>query len=142
MDVFQYRDAVIGDYKAFTTSFTTIKAADIRAFVGEAYDGGRYWPAPLVQLNPSFVAGSNVEQLVANGTLHPECANIFRFGRDDKGAIGLPAQLHKHQEDAIGIAQKKQSYVLTTGTGSGKSLSYILPIVDAVLKEKSAIGRI
>jgi len=45
MDVFEYRDAVIEDYKAFTTSFTKIKAADIQQFVTEKRDGGKYWPA-------------------------------------------------------------------------------------------------
>ena len=68
--------------------------------------------------------------------LHPLCEDIFRFGRDEKGSPGVIAKLHKHQEQAIKIAQKKHSYVLTTGTGSGKSLSYILPIVDSVLKAK------
>ncbi|WP_460036173.1 DEAD/DEAH box helicase [Methylothermus subterraneus] len=42
--------------------------------------------------------------------------------------------MHKHQEEAIRIAQRNQSYVLTTGTGSGKSLSYFIPIVDHVLR--------
>jgi superfamily II DNA/RNA helicase/very-short-patch-repair endonuclease len=138
MDVFSYRDAVIGDYKQFTTSFTKIKAPDIKQFVDTKYDDGQYWPAPLIQLNPSFVAGDNVEGLVSKGVLHRACADIFRFGRDGRGGQGVSAQLHKHQEEAIGIAQKQDSYVLTTGTGSGKSLSYILPIVDAVLKIKES----
>ena len=136
MDVFKYRDAVIDDYKSFTTSFTKIKADDIRAFVSSNYDEGRYWPAPLIQLNPSYVSGGSVESLVVKGELHPECANIFRFGRDSNGNPGISAQLHLHQREAIKIAQKKESYVLTTGTGSGKSLSYILPLVDSILKQK------
>lgn len=136
MDVFSYRDAVIGDYKKFTTSFTKIKANDIKSFVSSKYDDGNFWPAPLIQLNPAYVAGKNVEDLVSDGVLHNKCADIFRFGRDEDGVVGLSAQLHKHQQDAISIAHKRESYVLTTGTGSGKSLSYILPIVDFVLKEK------
>jgi superfamily II DNA/RNA helicase/very-short-patch-repair endonuclease len=137
MDVFEYRDAVIKDYKAFTTSFTKIKAPDIQRFVTEKRDAGKYWPAPLIQLNPSYVASDHVEQLVTKGVLHAECANIFRFGRDEKGSSGVPAQLHKHQHEAIEIAQRQESYVLTTGTGSGKSLSYMIPVVDAVLKAKT-----
>ncbi|MCB1616205.1 MAG: DEAD/DEAH box helicase, partial [Pseudomonadales bacterium] len=137
MDVFEYRDAIIQDYRNFSTSFTKIKAPDIREFVDSKYDDGQYWPAPLIQLNPHFVQGGNVESLVSNGTLHRECANIFRFGRSPS-SVGVTAQLHKHQQEAIGIAQSGQSYVLTTGTGSGKSLSYILPIVDAVLKQKQS----
>src|SRR6185369_1629844 len=42
--------------------------------------------------------------------------------------------------DAIEIASRRESCVLTTGTGSGKSLSYIVPIVDRVLRDGSGRG--
>ncbi|MDG9672171.1 DEAD/DEAH box helicase [Hahella sp. CR1] len=141
MDVFEYRDAVIADYESFSRSFAKISAADIQSFISERYEKGHYWPAPLIQINPSFVPGDNVEALVAKGILHKECASIFRFNRSDADPQGIPAGLHTHQQAAIGLAQSRQSYVLTTGTGSGKSLSYILPIVDAILKEKEHHSR-
>ena len=137
MDVFQYRDAVISDYRDFTTSFTKIQAPDIHEFVQSIYEQGRYWPAPLIQLNPSFVPGETVDHLTTEGQLHPLCAEIFRFGRSKKGDVGASARLHKHQQDALKVAKRNESYVLTTGTGSGKSLAYMLPIVDAVLKQKA-----
>ncbi|ALP53653.1 hypothetical protein Tel_11195 [Candidatus Tenderia electrophaga] len=135
MDVFKYRDRIVADYRSFTTSFTKIKADDIREFVTNRYDSGHYWPAPLVQLNPAYVSGQNIEQMVNAGKLHSTCQDIFRFGREGSNP-GFSAQLHRHQQDAIDIAQRDESYVLTTGTGSGKSLSYILPIVDHILKSK------
>jgi hypothetical protein len=69
--------------------------------------------------------------------LQAECANIFRFGHDTKGSPGVAAQLHKHQQEAIEITQCQESYVLTTSTGFGKSLSYMAPVVDAVLNAKT-----
>ena len=48
--------------------------------------------------------------------------------------------LHRHQREAILKAHQSQHYVLTTGTGSGKSLAYIVPIVDRVLKTGSGRG--
>ena len=48
--------------------------------------------------------------------------------------------LHRHQVDAIRAARDDRNYVLTTGTGSGKSLSYIIPIVDHVLRTGSGKG--
>ena len=135
MDVFKYRDNVVANYRSFTTSFTKIKASDIQKFVTSKYDSGHYWPAPLIQLNPAFFSGQSVEQLVKHGELHPTCQDIFRFGRKD-GSPGVSAQLHNHQIDAANIAKKEESYVLTTGTGSGKSLAYMLPIVDNILKKK------
>ena len=41
---------------------------------------------------------------------------------------------------AIEAAGTGGSYVLTTGTGSGKSLAYIIPIVDPVLRDRDANG--
>ncbi|MCG7953167.1 MAG: DEAD/DEAH box helicase [Candidatus Thiodiazotropha endolucinida] len=137
MDVFKYRDKIVTDYRSFTTSFTKIKAGDILEFVTSRYDSGHYWPAPLVQLNPAYVSGQNIEQLVSAEKLHSTCQDIFRFGREGSNP-GFSAQLHRHQQDAIDIAQRDESYVLTTGTGSGKSLSYILPIVDHILKTRDA----
>jgi len=137
MDVFEFRGKLVSDYAAFTRSFTRIHARDIQTFVDEAYNSGRYWPAPLVQVNPNFKTGSTVEALVAQGGLHPECAGIFRAGKTAASA-GVSLSLFKHQEEAISFAQSGESYVLTTGTGSGKSLAYFIPVVDAILKAKAA----
>lgn len=136
MDVFEFRGKLVSDYAAFTRSFTRIHAHDIQTFVDEAYDSGRYWPAPLVQVNPNFKAGGTVEALVGQGGLHAECARIFRAGKSTASA-GVSLTLFKHQEEAISFAQGGESYVLTTGTGSGKSLAYFIPVVDAILKAKA-----
>ncbi len=44
----------------------------------------------------------------------------------------------KHQQQAVSYAQSDQSYVVTTGTGSGKSLCFFIPIVDAAIKARFA----
>jgi ATP-dependent helicase YprA (DUF1998 family) len=77
---------------------------------------------------------------VAAGLLSDECERIFRVkqGPDDVGSRGLT--LHRHQREAIEAARTGSSYVLTTGTGSGKSLAYIVPIVDGVLRQRAADG--
>ncbi len=140
MDVFTFRDRLITEYQRFTRSFVTIRATDIRAHVDQEYEAERFWPAPMVQLHPAFVAGGTMGKFVAEGLLHPECERIFRFGKTEDGAPGRPLTLHRHQEEAIRIAQRRESYVLTTGTGSGKSLAYFVPIVDDVLRRRGAGG--
>jgi ATP-dependent helicase YprA (DUF1998 family)/very-short-patch-repair endonuclease len=136
MDVFTFRDRVVAEYREFTRSFVTIRASDIKAHVDREYDAERFWPAPMVQLNPAFVAGGDIGKFVAEKMLHPECERIFRAGKTADGAPGTALVLHKHQEDAIRIAKRRESYILTTGTGSGKSLSYFVPIIDDVLRRK------
>lgn len=62
MDVFVFRNELVADYERFSRSFTTIRADDIRQTVDTAYAGGRFWPAPMIQLNPSFVKGRDPVQ--------------------------------------------------------------------------------
>ena len=135
MDVFKFRQSLLDEYSEFTRSFTRIKAEDIKAYVDQEYNSQKYWPEPLIQINPNFKTGGTVEELCQSGHLHPRCAEIFRFGKSAASA-GHTLPLHKHQTEAISLAAAGESYVLTTGTGSGKSLSYFIPIVDACLKAK------
>ncbi len=137
MNVFDFREHLVSDYQRFSRSFTTIQAADIKDAVESEYNAGRFWPEPLIQLNPNFVSAGDIDRHVGSGLLHSQCAKIFRV-KSKTDTFGIPLSLYQHQLDAIHVAQKQKSYVLTTGTGSGKSLSYFIPIVDDVLRRKSA----
>lgn len=120
-----------------------IKIADdrVRDKVERYFETGKLWPEPRIQLNPSFERGVPIADLIADGLLHPDCERIFRRGKennpDGSYDLGELIQLHKHQEEAIRAAATGANYVLTTGTGSGKSLAYIIPIVDRVLRQGS-----
>lgn len=136
MDVFSLRDSIVGDYKKFATSFTTIYADDIRTQVNAIYAKDRYWPEPLIQINPNFKRSTNIEQLVQDGSLAAGCAEIFRISSgQENGSKTL--SLYKHQQQAIALASQGESYIVTTGTGSGKSLCFFIPIVSAVLTKKN-----
>jgi ATP-dependent helicase YprA (DUF1998 family) len=138
MDVFDVRDRLIGDYREFTSSFVDPRDPKIRKHVEQLAASGYQWPAPYLSLNPNFASGGTVDSLVAEGLLHPDSERIFRIKKDDNDPGSQPLRLHQHQRDAIATARDGHSYVLTTGTGSGKSLSYIVPIVDRVLRAKAA----
>jgi hypothetical protein len=140
MDVFSLRDTVVGEYKNFATSFTTIFAEDIRGQVDAIYAKDRYWPEPLIQINPSYKRTTSIDKLVAGGVLEPKAAEIFRTPPSPDFPRGEPLSLYKHQEQAIALASQGASYVVTTGTGSGKSLCFFIPIVNAILAEKSKGG--
>ena len=129
LDVFALRDSVVDEYRRFATSFTAIHAPDVREQVDAIYAGNRYWPEPLIQINPSYKRSTDVGALVANGVLDPGCADVFR-------ANGKPLSLYKHQEQAVALAAEGESFVVTTGTGSGKSLCFFIPIVNHVLQAR------
>ncbi|MCK5849939.1 MAG: DEAD/DEAH box helicase [Kiritimatiellae bacterium] len=140
MDVFGLRDKLVTNYSGYVRSFVSIQDARISERVNTALDSGLLWPEPLIQMNPSFAHAESVDDLVNDGVLHEECRNIFRLGKHAASDTGKELRLHQHQADAIKTARKKQNYILSTGTGSGKSLSYIIPIVDSVLRSGPGKG--
>ena len=129
MNVFALRQEVVGDYRRYIESFVRIRDRRIAGEVGQAFDSGRLWPAPMLQLNPAYQAGATLDQLAARGELDPGTARFFG------GRGGAPLQLYRHQEEAIAIARGGHSLVVSTGTGSGKSLTYLVPIVDRILRD-------
>jgi ATP-dependent helicase YprA (DUF1998 family) len=140
MNVFDLRDRLVGDYASYTRSFIKIADARISNTVESSLNAGAFWPEPLLQLNPTFLPGGTIDELVADGSLHAECARIFRIEKSDADHSGRPLLLHAHQRKAILKAKEEKSYVLTSGTGSGKSLTYIVPIVDHVLRRGAGRG--
>lgn len=140
MDVFDLRSRLVEDYARYTRSFIKIADQRISNRVNQALDAGALWPEPLLQLNPTFLPGGTIDDLVAEGTLHPECSKIFRIDKSEADPGGKKLLLHTHQTLAVRKAKENNSYVLTSGTGSGKSLAYIVPIVDHVLRRGSGNG--
>jgi ATP-dependent helicase YprA (DUF1998 family) len=134
MDAFGVLNEVLGDYENFVKGFLEIKDDQIRSKVEKEIADGLLWPEPWLALNPAFESGGTVSELAGKGVLDPESSNIFR------DPAGNEIAFHRHQTDAFEIANRRESYVLTTGTGSGKSMSYIVPIVDRVLREGSGKG--
>ena len=139
MDAFGVLSDVLDDYRSFVTGFLNIQDNRVRAMVEEEIEDGLLWPEPWLALNPAFESGGTVADLVGRDVLDPTTRDIFRV-RTDEDPEGREITFHRHQVDAFEVAGRRDSYVLTTGTGSGKSMAYIVPIVDRVLREGSGKG--
>ena len=139
MDVFNIHNKVVSDYAAYTQSFIKISDPRISEKVEKEIEAGLLWPEPLLQLNPSYKPGSSIDELVEQQVLHEGCGQIFRI-KTEADQYGKSLRLHSHQELAIHTYLRNEPYVLTTGTGSGKSLAYIIPAVDYVLKHGTGRG--
>jgi ATP-dependent helicase YprA (DUF1998 family) len=92
--------------------------------------GKRFWPEPTLQINPRFKNGASVAELVQQRLLHPGCGVIFKDW-----------QLRTHQSEAIVLDHEHKSFVVTTGTGSGKSICYFTPIINSTLKARPSDTR-
>ncbi|WP_029214555.1 DEAD/DEAH box helicase [Kallotenue papyrolyticum] len=140
MDVFHLRNQLIKHYADYTQSFLNILDPDIREFTQAQLASGKLWPDALIQLSPAYEQAETIAELADAGVLHPQCAQIFQLRRPDGALESL--RLYRHQRQAIDLAHAGKHYVVTTGTGSGKSLTYMVPIIDHVLRHQPEAGRV
>lgn len=131
MQAIEFDRKLIDNYSEFSRSFLRVRAEDLKKEIDEHYDDGHFWPEPLLSINPAFEHGPSASSLADDGVLAKETARIFSF-KDQ------PLRFHAHQGEAIAKAMRGQSYVVTTGTGSGKSLCFFVPIVDRAVRAKLA----
>lgn len=80
---------------------------------------------PFVSLNQPFLQGPGIKELIGDEelNLHPAMAGLFPF-----------ETLHKHQEMTLRRVQEGFHTIVATGTGSGKTEAFLLPILNHCLK--------
>lgn len=84
---------------------------------------------PLLELTPPYLPSRSVRELVDEGVLDP---GMLRVGAD------VDQPLYKHQETAIRKLVAGRNLVVSTGTGSGKTESFLYPILDSLMREIAA----
>ncbi|MCR5862343.1 hypothetical protein LRS05_09375 [Flavobacterium sp. J372] len=113
MDAFKTHENVISDYKSYLKSFINISDERILDFVNNSTLIKNILPEPLIQFNPSFEKGDSFEDLINDNIVHPNLSKAL-----------VSYRLYKHQVEAIKIGVKNQGFIVTSGTGSGKSLTF------------------
>ncbi len=129
MNVFHTHASIIEDYSSYIRSFISIADPDIRQVVDRALSTGKLWPEPLLQFNPSFEMFGGLEKLIESKTLHEAIGDIFKGYK-----------LYRHQVEAIQSGTSGKDFIVTSGTGSGKSLTYIGSIFHHLLSNLAAKG--
>ena len=120
---------VVSDYASYIRSFIDIADPAISQKVDSDLAEGKLWPDPLLQFNPAYEQVGTVEEIAQTGLLHHALPDIF------KGY-----SLYQHQLEAIRLGIVGKDFVVTSGTGSGKSLTYIGTIFHRLLAEPQSEG--
>jgi superfamily II DNA/RNA helicase len=124
MDAFRLRENVIDSYRDYLLSFLKVKDDRIRNKVEESFYNNGIIKEPLIQFNPSFQKGVSLEDLERSGEIH---TNV-------KTAFGI-YDLYRHQVEALRIGMSGKGFVVTSGTGSGKSLTYLATIFNNIFQK-------
>lgn len=122
MNIINIYDKLKDSYKDYLSSFISIKDSRIKNVVTDAIANEEMWPDALIQFNPNFQQGLGVNEMLANGLpIHPELSQFFK----DK--------FYLHQQQAIELGCQNREFIVTSGTGSGKSRTFMATIFNYIL---------
>lgn len=93
---------------------------------------------PFLDIGDSFESGKSLYTLIEEGELSKLFVELESGIPEENKEIKIERGLYKHQEKAIRKINAGKNIVVTTGTGSGKTECFILPIINYLLREKES----
>lgn len=123
---------IVDKYQRYLRTIFDIKDPEYRElFLQRLKNSDPFSKGPYLDVVDSFAKGHSVPQLINDGVLHKDFSKIHDV---------YSKTLYQHQEEAIRKAAEGRNLVVSTGTGSGKTESFLLPILNSLMKEKEENG--
>lgn len=125
MDIINLYEKLKSSYKNYIESFVSIKDERIEEHVQQAIRDESLWPNALIQFNPNFAKGIGVGDMIASGLpIHQDLSLFFN------------TSFYKHQQEAITLGCQDKEFIVTSGTGSGKSRTFMTTIFNHILQHQ------
>lgn len=133
LDPLAASDTVTDTYHRYVQTFVDVRDEQLsHAFHEAVAEGEKLTKGPLLEATPAYAQGCTPRELIAEGVLSSG------FTRLDSPALPIDRPLFRHQEQAIRKVGAGRNVVVTTGTGSGKTESFLIPILDRLMREREA----
>ena len=132
-DLSQAIKNTFADYISTTLSISDERYSEL--LKAELRRDGVIAKGPYLELGDAYKTGASIRELIAGGVMSP----LFeKFGQ----GFQLSRPLYVHQESAVRASANGDNMVVTTGTGSGKTECYLIPIVNTLLREQESEGHL
>lgn len=118
-------------YLRYLVSSFRIKNHKLRELFEKSVQEFEFTKGPLLEATPPFQQGCSLHDLVEEGLLTAKVEKIM--------SVALPylreGHLYKHQEKALRQILRGRNVVIASGTNSGKTECFLIPIYNALVKE-------
>lgn len=102
-------------------------------FAEELQKKNRFCKGPILEATPAFKTGASIADLVKEGVLSAGFLNL------NTPLMPPERALYQHQERAIRkVCAQNRNIVVATGTGSGKTETFLVPIFNHLFREDEA----
>ncbi|MCX2582726.1 DEAD/DEAH box helicase [Pedobacter sp. MR22-3] len=119
---------------AFSTAFTGIEKERREKLNHDKVLYRTPWMEPLPDYISSELTVSGLRSENFAGKLNEQEIRLFA-GLVEKGLFPATGKLHLHQTDMLKAAMEGHNCIITSGTGSGKTESFLLPLFAQLAKE-------
>lgn len=97
---------------------------------------GALFNGPFLELTPPYEPGQRLDTLIAENVLSSAFLDLPCYQQDHLIPKHLP--LYKHQEQAIRkLCHDQRNIVVSSGTGSGKTECFLVPILNDLVQDKT-----
>ena len=96
---------------------------------------------PMLEIKDVFGTGMSINELIEDGVLSPLFRELEAKKPKEKlyqHKLPIDRKLYLHQENAIRKIVAGNNAVVSTGTGSGKTNCFLIPVINELLREKEA----
>ncbi|MEI8172498.1 MAG: DEAD/DEAH box helicase [Deltaproteobacteria bacterium] len=123
-----YTEKVLSDFLRYQMTAYAFADADLYGQMRRLLNLEETRKSPLLKgpyfsLSRSFRRGARIDELTRAGILHPHCNHLLPF-----------ESVYGHQETAFRHIAACRTTLVSTGTGSGKTECFLLPIISQCLK--------
>ncbi len=132
LDPIRTTEEIDHSYRRYLLTTFPIKDSELtRQFKEQLAQPDRFIKGPILEATPPFQTGKTIRALIKEGVLSP------RFTALASEDFPLERHLYQHQEQAIRKATTDQrNIVIATGTGSGKTESFLIPVLDHLFRQE------
>lgn len=114
-------------YKEYLRSSFEFKTPKLQKLFEQQLEVEDLFKGPYVDLNLPFQRGMSLDEMIADGAV---CKSFHRLGD-----MNFERPLYSHQEESIRHICSGRSAIITTGTGSGKTESFLYPILNELMSD-------